>query len=296
MRRGINFGNRLDALPARPVPDAWFDLVRDAGFDTVRLPVRWSAHAAATAPYALDEPYAVAVDAAVDAALRRGLTTIVDVHHYDALQAAPDAHADRLVGLWERIAARYADRSPALWLEPLNEPHGALDAPQWNILLREALAAIRAVDPDRTVLIGPAPMNDIHALPTLDLPDDERVRATVHYYAPLRFTHQGAPWVDGADRWRDVGWGGDGRGGDADRAAVTADLERLAGHGAVFVGEFGTYERADLASRVRWTAHVRGELERLGLDWCYWDFATDFGVYDPAAEAWREPLRKALLP
>ena len=291
MRRGINLGNRLDALPARPVPDAWFDLVQGVGFDTVRLPVRWSAHAAATAPYLLDERFAAVVDAAVDGALRRGLTTIVDVHHDDAIQAAPGAHADRLVGLWARIAERYADRSPALWLELLNEPREALDAPQWNTLLRRAMAAVRVVDPDRTVLIGPAPMNDAGALPALELPADAHVRATVHYYAPLRFTHQGAHWVDGADGWRDVTWGT-----ARDRAAVTADLERVAAHGDVFVGEFGTYERADLASRVRWTAYVRGELERLGLDWCYWDLATDFGVYDPAAGAWREPLRKALLP
>jgi endoglucanase len=283
MRRGVNLGG-FDVVPPRPVPAEWLDLVRDTGFDTVRLPVRWAAWCAPRPPYAIDPAFAAGVDAAVDAALGRGFTVVVDVHHY------ADVEGDRLVGLWSQLATRYADRPAALWLELLNEP--PLAVPQWNALLRRALAAVRAVDPGRTVVVGPAPMNEVAALPGLDLPADDRLVATVHYYEPMPFTHQGAPWVPGAEAWRDVAWGS-----DADHAAVTADLERVAAYGRpVFVGEFGTYERADPDSRVRWTAHVRAELDRLRLDWCYWDFATDFGMYDPRARAWRDPLRKALAP
>jgi endoglucanase len=32
-----------------------------------------------------------------------------------------------------------------------------------------------------------------------------------------------------------------------------------------------------------------------GMSWCYWDFGTDFGAFDPVCNAWREPLRNALL-
>jgi aryl-phospho-beta-D-glucosidase BglC (GH1 family) len=48
---------------------------------------------------------------------------------------------------------------------------------------------------------------------------------------------------------------------------------------------------------VKWSAHasVRLEAERLGLSWCYWDFGTDFGAFDPRRNAWREPVRDALL-
>lgn len=269
MRRGVNLGNRLDAWPPRPVPDRWLDVVRSAGFDTVRLPARVEAH------------WDSLVERAVDAALERGFTVVVDVHHYD------DVDGDRLVDLWSRLAARYADRPPSLWLEPLNEPH--LDVTAWNLLLRRALAAVRAVDPERTVVVGPAPMNTVAALPSLDVPADDRLIRTVHYYEPMPFTHQGAAWAGSGPVG--VGWGT-----DADHAAVTAGLTRAAATGPLFVGEFGTYDRADPESRVRWTRHVRGELERLGLDWCYWDFATDFGLYDPDAGAWRTPLLKALLP
>jgi hypothetical protein len=45
--RGISFGGALDG--DRRGDDGWlqerhYDAVREAGFDTVRLPVKWSAH------------------------------------------------------------------------------------------------------------------------------------------------------------------------------------------------------------------------------------------------------------
>ncbi len=51
-----------------------------------------------------------------------------------------------------------------------------------------------------------------------------------------------------------------------------------------------------MASRARWTAFVSREAERRGMAWAYWEFCSGFGVYDPAAGAWREPLLEALLP
>jgi endoglucanase len=62
----------------------------------------------------------------------------------------------------------------------------------------------------------------------------------------------------------------------------------------LYVGEFGALDRADHDSRVRWTRWVRHELDRLGLAWAYWDFATDFGVYDRGRRAWRPELLGAL--
>lgn len=52
--RGINLGNALDA-PAEGVwgvvlQSEYFQTIRQAGFDSVRLPVRWSAHAGKEPP------------------------------------------------------------------------------------------------------------------------------------------------------------------------------------------------------------------------------------------------------
>jgi endoglucanase len=299
LRRGINFGNALDtgsgaAPPPLSIEERYFDAVCAAGFDTVRLPVRWSAHADDTAPYAIDPALFRDVDRAVELALARDLSVVVNVHHYHELQDRPREHERRFLALWHQIAAHYVDQPAGLHFELLNEPRNAVTAPLWNRLLRPALAVVRESHPDRGVLVGPVRMNDVAALADLDLPPDEHLIATIHYYAPFEFTHQGASWVTGAQRWLGTTWE------DGGRAAVRDDLARAADwagtHGReMFVGEFGAYEKADLASRVRWTRCVRSEAERLDLGWCYWDFATDFGVFDPTRDAWRTPLHDALL-
>src|SRR5436190_24156108 len=114
--RGLNLGNALEA----PREGEWgvtlkaeyFREIKAAGFNTVRLPVRWSAHALPTAPYTIDAKFAERLDWAIDQALANKLNIIVNVHHYGEIDANPDEHLPRLVGLWTQIAERYKDRPP----------------------------------------------------------------------------------------------------------------------------------------------------------------------------------------
>jgi endoglucanase len=297
---GINLGNALDALAGHEhelrLRRRYFDQIKACGFDTVRLPVAWSAHAEESAPYTIGQAFFRRVDRALDEALERRLNVVLDVHHYHELNRAPDEQTERFLALWRQVATRYADRPDLLRFELLNEPRATLTAQRWNALLPRALAAVRESNLDRTVLIGPARMNDIHALSELELPDDDHIVATVHYYAPFEFTHQGAPWVEGSASWLGTTWGG-----EADQKAVDDDLAAAAAWAKahevpLFIGEFGAYERADMDSRARWTTRVREAAERLGIGWAYWEFGTDFGAYDRQTDAWREPLRQALIP
>ena len=115
-----------------------------------------------------------------------------------------------------------------------------LTSPIWNALLRRGLEAIRAADPTRTVVVGPVAQNDVAALEDLDLPPDPNLVAAVHYYAPMRFTHQGAHWVNGAASWLGTTWDGT----DAERAAVTTDSAGCHGVGP-------PERRTDAGRRVR---------------------------------------------
>jgi endoglucanase len=260
--------------------DEWLDdrlirVIRDAGFDVVRLPVVWPA------------PFSV-VDHAVELALDHGLEVIVDVHHYEVTDET------RFLDLWARISAHYVDADPRLSFELLNEPHPPMTAEQWNDLLPRALDVVRASNPTRTVIAGPVRWNIVDELPSLRLPADDHLVATAHYYSPFEFTHQGAEWLPEAGPWLGTSWGS-----EADHARVRADLEgaaawALARGVPLFLGEFGAVEHADMAERAAWTKLVRTEAERLGISWAYWDFATDFGAYDLAAGRWRTPLAEAL--
>ena len=297
--RGISLGGVLDGDGPGAggwLRDAHLDAIRAAGFHTVRLPVKWSAHQDVAPPYAVDPAFFDRVDRVVEAALARGLGVVLDVHHHDALSDRDDPRDEtQFLALWAQITAQYASVGAELWFELLNEPHGRMGAARWNRLLAEALAVVRATSPARPVIVGPVRWNTRDALPTLDPPRDPHLAVGVHYYSPFRFTHQGAGWLEGADAWVGTTWGT-----AADRARVRGDLERAAEWAAarglpLFLGEFGVTGVAGMAGRAAWTALVRAEAGRLGVAWAYWDFATDFGAYDVAGGAWREPLRAALL-
>ncbi len=64
----------------------------------------------------------------------------------------------------------------------------------------------------------------------------------------------------------------------------------------LYLGEFGAYDKGDMASRVRWTSFVTRSAEKLGWSWAYWQFDGDFIVYDMKEQKWVEPLRDALIP
>jgi endoglucanase len=300
--RGINLGNALEA----PWEGAWgvrlkaeyFTAIKKAGFATVRLPVRWSAHAGTDAPYTIEPKFAERVDWAVGQALANDLNIIVNIHHYDELGTTPDEHLPRLESLWRQIAARYQDRPDGVYFELLNEPHDQLTEAKWNAIVPRLLAAVRETNPMRPVLIGPGQWNSIRALDQLELPQGDRnLIVTIHFYEPFEFTHQGAEWVNGSDQWKGRTWAGT----DIEKAAIRSQLEKAAAWATahdrpVFLGEFGAYEEADLESRARWTRFVAREAEQLGFSWAYWEFGSGFGAYDPHAETWREALKSALLP
>ena len=305
--RGINMGNMLEAPREGDwgirLDPAFVDVVAGK-FDTVRLPVRWSNHAAPTADATLDEEFAGRVDKAVDAFLAKGVNVILDLHHYSQLHGdAPHPNEfsvdaavmePRLVNLWRQIALRYKDRSPKLLFELLNEPHGRLNGEAWNALAAQALAAVRASNPTRAVLIGPGEWNSIAELPRLKLPADRNLIVAIHNYDPFPFTHQGVeylakpfpvgtPCCDAAQR-RSL------------TDALDAARRWSQAHGyPLHLGEFGAHEKADMKSRETYARMVRDEAERRGIPWTYWEFASSFGVYSTKSNAWVEPLRRALL-
>jgi endoglucanase len=300
--RGINIGNALEA----PNEGVWgvtlkaeyFRLIHEAGFDTVRLPVKWSAHARTEPPFAIDRQFFNRIDWAIDQCLANHLNVIVNVHHYDELDAVPDANLARMTALWEQIAGHEKDRPGSVYFELYNEPHDNFTEQKWNAAVPVLLAAVRKSNPTRPVIVGPGQWNGIGALNRLVLPEaDRNLILTFHYYDPFQFTHQGARWVRGADRWKGRRWTETA----AEAQAVRSQFEKVATWSKrhdrpVFLGEFGSFAAADMESRVRWTHFVVREAERLGFSWAYWEFCAGFGIYDPNANTWREPLKAALVP
>ncbi len=300
--RGVNLGNALEA----PHEGAWgvtlnedyFTVIAQAGFSTVRVPIRWSAHAGMEAPYAVDPAFVQRVDWVVSQAKLHHLNVILDFHDYDELMKDPSLHGERFLGIWKQIAEHYQAEPESVLFELLNEPHGKLDAATWNQLIVQAIAVIRPTNPTRLIVAGPVSWNGIGALAGLALPENDHfLVATVHYYDPMKFTHQGASWVNGSAAWLGTTW----QGSEAEKQVIDQAFDKVSNWGRehqrpMFLGEFGAFSKGDMDSRARWTQAVARSAEAHGMAWAYWEFCSGFGVYDPVLKQWREPLLQALLP
>jgi endoglucanase len=305
--RGINMGNMLDA----PHEGDWKIRLDPSYitkvtplFNNVRIPVRWSNNASANEAATLDSFFASRVDRVVDLFLDSGVYVILNMHHYNQLygdalhrnefEVGADVIEARFLNMWRQIAERYKDRSPKLIFELLNEPHAKLDSDRWNVLLTKALRIVRETNPTRTVMVGPTYWNAARDLHLLKLPNDRNLIVTVHNYDPFFFTHQGASYLPANPP------AGVTCCNEQQQRILTDSLD-LAKNWSIkfgypiYVGEFGSYRVGDIQSRENYTRFARNEIEKRGFGWAYWEFGSSFGMYDPKAGAWVEPLRRALL-
>ncbi len=111
--RGINLGNALEAPKEGQwgvvLKEEYFKLIKEAGFDSVRIPIRWSAHALTEKPYTIEQNFFERVDWAVKNALFRGLFVIINMHNYDEIYENPKEHSERFLALWQQIAEHYSN-------------------------------------------------------------------------------------------------------------------------------------------------------------------------------------------
>jgi endoglucanase len=298
--RGVNLLG-WDAIwddPARSRFEAIdFRLIREAGFNHVRVNLHPLRDGKPDPGGKLREEFFKTMDWAVDHALSNQLMVILDFHDDLAISPDPEGKRKDFLAAWTAIAEHCRNRPNTVLFEILNEPAPKFTHESWDDYWRAALAIIRQSNPDRTVIIGPAQWNGVGELDHLRLPSEDRsLIATVHYYNPFPFTHQGTPWTGQKDKVG-VTWTGT----EDEMKAVEQELGKVSAWSKqhqrpIYIGEFGSFEKADMPSRVAWTAFVASQFEKQGWSWAVWQFADNFAVFDLANQKWVEPLRDALIP
>ena len=332
--RGINLAYALEAPDHEgswgvTLKEEYFKEIARKGFQTVRIPIRWSDHASKELPYKIYDDFFKRVDWVVYNSMVNSLNVVLDFQHYDEFCANPDQELMRFYAIWIQIATKFRSAPDTVYYELLNEPTGQETASRWNEVLKNGIKLIRTVDKKRTIIIGTAEGGGLEGLSKLELPANEKnLIVDVHYFNPMIFTHQQVqsagpeystsniiwpgppaaktepsqaaslvPWVS---EWFDAYNANAADKNPAGLKEIQQDLDKIAAWGLkyyrpVWIGEFGPTVNADPVSRVNWTKAVRTEAEKRQFSWSYWEFCADFGAYDAARDQWKEDLAAALV-
>ena len=324
LKIGINLGGWISQYPAYDhqhfktfITANDIKRIADWGMDHVRLPVDYPLLEDDDRPGIYKESGFDYIETCLAWCQKEGVRVILDLHKapgfaFDALDKSslfvnPGMQA-RFLGLWETITRRFFGRlDDALALELLNEivlP----DSGPWNTLAKQALGRMRAVDPQRLIILGGNHYNAPDELQNLELISDPNILYTFHFYLPLSVTHQKAPWIPPLVEY-DQGLEYPGQQAPGLSAIVekyphdTHGLDKEIGiqfnksylHSVlqpaldfsqrtgqtVYCGEFGVYERASMFTRLNWTRDFISLLDEFDIGRAYWTYkALDFGLVD----------------
>jgi endoglucanase len=314
--RGVNISHWLAQFHAeKPYAGAWFtasdcEWIARQGFDHVRIPVDGRVWAEGDGD--LKEDKVTPFDVALKWAEKAGLGVILDMHYLPGASFEPTSQENHVftdlglqatvAGFWRKVAARYAAVGTQLRFEILNEPV-AVDAAGLNAFNRRMLGAIRETNPQRVVYITSNRWSHFDRVAALEVPEDEAVAITLHFYEPFVFTHQRANWMEFSPDMPLVRFPGvvpdltgsasaghwilESAGKVLSYAEIEEAFDRVqkwaADHAPgreIHIGEFGAYRTGADEDRRYYAACVRAAAERRGWGWAVWDYRGGFAVRD----------------
>lgn len=233
---GWNLGNSLEAAPAKWDNKTWtyynidpeaedrntwefygawnpyttqamIDSVRAAGFNAVRIPVRWFPHVVDQETMEIDSVWMNRVKEVVGYCLNNDMYVLLNTHHENWLESNPyydclDKTTDMLTKLWTNIAYAFADYDGRLAFAGLNEVHeiGLWSKPTaecqsvvntYNQTFVDAVRATGGRNYYRNLFIQPYACKEEYAADnTFVIPQDVvkgRLGVEFHYYSPYEY-------------------------------------------------------------------------------------------------------------
>ena len=340
IKRGTNLSHWLSQSEERGearrthIQEDDFARLDSLGFDFVRIPIDevqfWDEEG-----NKLPEAWQLLTQA-LDWSVKHHLRAIVDLHiirsHYfnavnegqedaNTLFTSEKAQQD-LINLWYQLSEAlkgYSNDSVAY--EFMNEPV-APEHEQWNQLVAKVHAALRKVEPKRTLVIGSNLWQGYQTIKYLRVPEnDKNIVLSFHYYNPMILTHYGAWWTPIGKYKGKVNYPGilvskedfeaapdslkpelepyltqeynidkiraDFK--DAIEAAKKYNLQ-------LFCGEWGVYEPVDRNLAYAWTKDMLKVFDEFNIAWTTWCYDADFGFWDQKKHDFKDkPLVDMLM-
>ena len=283
MTRGINLGNTHEP----PYEAGWnnpkaqeyyFDMYKEAGFNFVRIPVRWDYYTLKNAPYTVTDAWLDRIEQVADWGLSRGLIVVINSHHDDWIKNtyAQQTSRDRFDSIWSQIAVKFRDKPENLIFEVLNEPHGLTKAQNDDMHAR-VLSIIRKTNPTRLVIFQGHNWGGSDELIQAAIPDDPFIIGSFHSYDPYLFG------LEGQGTW----------GSPGDFSQLRSKFQKVKDWSElnnipVFLGEFGALSKCEYNSRMK---HYRAYMDfsrEFGFAPCAWDDGGDFRILKRTEKQWEE--------
>jgi len=281
MQKGINMGNTLEPPNegdwAPRAQEYFFDMYKTAGFQVVRVPVRWDLHTASTPPYKINETWMKRVEEILDWGLKRDLFVVVNAHHEEWIKSNySQANRDRFDSIWSQISVRFKNKPEKLLFEIINEPYG-LTKTQNDDLHKRVLSIIRKTNPSRMVIFQGHNWGGSDELLTAAIPDDPYLMGSFHSYDPYLFG------LEGQGIW----------GSPADYTQLATKFSKVKNWSEqskipVLLGEFGAIAKADYNSRMKHYKAYTDLVRQNGFSGCAWDDGGDFKILLRNEKRWED--------
>ena len=110
------------------VTEAMIQAVKNAGFNAIRIPIRWQCHITDVPTMSIDPDWIDRIKTVVGWCLDNDLKVIINVHHEKWLESRPtsqykEENCNRLKLLWTNIASEFANYDSRLAFAGTNEVH-----------------------------------------------------------------------------------------------------------------------------------------------------------------------------
>jgi hypothetical protein len=299
-RYGFNFLWMFIWAPGQqpaPPDEKALDFMADFGFNFVRIPTDYRFWTKDFDYFHPDESIFGYFDRYLAACRARSLHMSLNMHRapgYCINRNALEQHnlwtseiaQDAFVFLWEMLARRYQGiPSESLSFDLLNEPPnvGQYDLTRENhaALIRRTVAAIRAIDPTREIVIDGLGGGNL-AMPELA---DLGIVQSGRGYQPMPVSHHQAAWWAGhsaapAPVYPGVEWEGRIWNRESLRQFYQPWREIEHSGARVHIGECGCYNKTSNDIALRWFTDLFGLYKEFGWGFALWNFAGDFGIVE----------------
>ena len=217
-------------------------LIRNSGFNSVRIPFDWRLFVEQRPPYRMEGPGWSVMANVIGWCHEEGVYAILDMHaapggqtgmNIDDSYGRPflfdDPAAQELtIRLWTEIARRFAGENAVLGYNLLNEPMADFFDekayfPRLEPFFRRVIAGIRTVDPGHIIILGGARWDK--DIDTLHPPHGPNVAYTFHLYDKPAAMASLKPYLDFRSRYGVPVWLGES--GEADNSWIRAFRELL---------------------------------------------------------------------